>query len=64
MPLPTRPEDFDLSNIAGLTEDVISAGVMVQAGKLMLLAKTRLLVAAVVEERERRLDAFLFPELK
>lgn len=62
MPLPTRPEDFDLSNIAGLTEDVISAGVMVQAGKLMLLAKTRLLVVAMVEERQRRLDEFLFAE--
>lgn len=63
MPLPTRPEDFDLNNIPGLTEDVLSAGMMVRAGKLMLLAKARLLVAAVLEERRsRRMSDF--PEVE
>lgn len=63
MPLPTKPEDFDLSSVVGLTEDVISAGMMVRAGKLMLLAKARLLVAAVLEERRssRMSD---FPEVE
>lgn len=47
MPLPTKSEDFDLSQVAGLSEDVISAGFMAQAGKRMLLPKMLLLVVAV-----------------
>lgn len=61
MPIPTRPEDFDLNNVAGLTEDVISAGMMVKAGKLMLLAKARLLAVAAMTERQTR-QTYDFPE--
>ena len=61
MPLPTKPEDFDLSKVAGLTEGAISAGLMARAGQRMLLTKMLLLVVAVQKADRVGREAY-FPE--
>lgn len=61
MPLPTNPKDFDLGKVAGLTDDIISACLMAQAGKRMLLAKMPLMIAAVQEAKQSHRRDF-FPE--